>query len=328
MPSQNITDRLRDGECLLHDGGTGSELQRRGVNVLQGVSAESGLQAWSALANVEAADVVQQVHQDYLRVGADIITSNNFWTTPARLEPLGLEDRWEAYARAAGENALKARNTMNPESYVAGGMAPPCLQEVTGNPDVPDLVIMGEDAFRHEFVDRARLLADLGVDLLLCEYVGHIADGVAAVDACSETGLPVFLGVRHIQRDGSMQYGEQLEDLAAALQGHNISGILLMCSAPESITAGLPRLKNAFDGPVGAYPDIGYHATAPVSSRESTASEGRPGSDRDFLQIGDYYPARMAAFTQQWKNLGAQIIGGCCATGPEHIQAMGSVVKG
>ena len=83
-------DRLSAGEHLLLDGGTGSELQRRGVNVLHGVSAESGLQAWSAVANKEAPDVVLQVHQDYLRVGADIIISNNFWTSPTRLAPIGL----------------------------------------------------------------------------------------------------------------------------------------------------------------------------------------------------------------------------------------------
>ena len=71
MPAPRILERLKSGECLLLDGGTGSELQRRGVNVLTGVSAESGLQAWSALANIGAADVVQQVHRDYLRVGRE-----------------------------------------------------------------------------------------------------------------------------------------------------------------------------------------------------------------------------------------------------------------
>ena len=55
----------------------------------------------------------------------------------------------------------------------------------------------------------------MGVDVVLPEYVGHIADCVAAVDACAEAGLPVFVGVRHIQEDGSMQYGDQLEDLVA-----------------------------------------------------------------------------------------------------------------
>ena len=73
MPKHTITERLRKGEALLLDGGTGSELQRRGVDVLRG--ATDRLQAWSATANIESADVVQQVHQDYLRVGADIIIS-------------------------------------------------------------------------------------------------------------------------------------------------------------------------------------------------------------------------------------------------------------
>ena len=54
------------------DGGTGSELQRRGVDVLQQVTKQ--LKAWTAMANLTDAEVVQQVHQDYLRVGADIIT--------------------------------------------------------------------------------------------------------------------------------------------------------------------------------------------------------------------------------------------------------------
>ena len=107
MASRKITDRLAAGETLLLDGGTGSELQRRGV------------------------DVVRQVHQDYLRVGADVITSNNFWTIPSRLRVIGLADRWEEYARAAGQNALTARDAGNQEAYVAGGIAPPSLQSLS-----------------------------------------------------------------------------------------------------------------------------------------------------------------------------------------------------
>ncbi len=322
MPSLNILDRLKSGERLLLDGGTGSELQRRGVNVLHGASAEV-LQAWSALANVEAAEVVRQVHQDYLRVGADIIISNNFWTSPTRLEPIGLRKKWRVYACAAGKNAIRARNALNPEAYVAGGMAPPCLQRLTEGRNDPDVVVMGEKAYRKEFADHARLLADVGVDILWPEYVGRIADCVAAVDACAETGLPVFLGVRHVQADGSMQYGERIEELAEALRGHRVDAILLMCTPPENVSAGLPILKRSFSGPVGAYPNIGYKPTAPLKP-----GSGGPSRETDFFQIGDYYPARLAAFAQEWKAVGAQVIGGCCATGPEHIQAMRTVVKG
>ena len=89
MPAQSVTERLRAGEVLLMDGGTGSELQRRGVEVLLGSRGDK-LGPWSAMANLDAPDVVQQVHQDYLRVGADILISNNFRTTRTRLAPVGL----------------------------------------------------------------------------------------------------------------------------------------------------------------------------------------------------------------------------------------------
>ena len=126
MTRESIVDRLRNGEMLLLDGGTGSELQRRGADVLK--EAEDRLKAWSATANVEYAGVVQQVHSDYLRVGADIIISNNFWTTPTRLERIGERDNWRKYATAAIRNAVQARDAMRPEAYVAGGIAAPSLQ--------------------------------------------------------------------------------------------------------------------------------------------------------------------------------------------------------
>ena len=94
MPA-SIVERLADGERLVLDGGTGSELQRRGVEVLRGSEDTRRLTAWSAMANLEAADVVRQVHTDYLRVGADVITSNSFWTGPTRMARVGLADDWE-----------------------------------------------------------------------------------------------------------------------------------------------------------------------------------------------------------------------------------------
>ncbi len=80
MPSRDVVERLAGGEILIHDGATGSELQRRGVDVNRGATSEE-LGVWSATANLEAPEVVQAVHEDYLRAGADIITSNNFYTT-------------------------------------------------------------------------------------------------------------------------------------------------------------------------------------------------------------------------------------------------------
>jgi len=324
MPSVPIMERLTAGETLLLDGGTGSELQRRGVDVLTG--ATDRLKAWSATANVDNADVVQQVHQDYLRVGADIIISNNFWTIPSAMERIGMRDQWRKYATAAGQNAVLARNAGNPEAYVAGGIAAPTLQGRSEN-DTPDVEQMGADAFRDDYVEHAKLLAELGADLILAEYVGYIADCVAAVDACAKVGLPVFLGVRHIDENGKMQYGESLADLVEALKGHPVDALLLMCSNPEAISTGLPIIRDGFDGPVGGYPNLGYNPTGPIVERPMLTNQ-KPSTGRDIAQNADYAPARMAEFAREWRQMGAQIIGGCCASGPEHVMAMRPEVKG
>lgn len=133
-----IAERLQAGERLVLDGGTGSELQRRGVDVLEQVAVS--LKAWSATANLTSADVVQQVHQDYLRVGADIITSNNFWTSPTRL------------ATVAAETALRARDAAAPERphggpHVAGGIAAPALQDRERGDLASDVQRLGRQAF-------------------------------------------------------------------------------------------------------------------------------------------------------------------------------------
>ena len=318
---RNIIDRLKDGDVLLMDGGTGSEIQRRGVDVLRGATADK-LMAWSATANVTDADVVQQVHQDYLRVGADIIISNNFWTIPSAMDLIGLRDHWKEYAAAAADNAVTARANGNPYAYIAGGIAAPTLDartDVTGS----DVEQMGAEVLHEEFAEPAKLVAEAGVDVILPEYVGYLDDCVAAVDACADAGKPVFLGVRHVQPNGRMQYDESLEDLAAALKGHPVDVVLLMCTDPESATAGLPILRDAHDGPVGVYPNIGYNPTGPIAATPQPDKEGP-----DFLLTAPYPPSRMADFAGVWKEMGAQIIGGCCASGPEHIMAMRPVVKG
>ena len=113
----------------------------------------------------------------------------------------------EEYTRLAAEVAIAARDEVNPSAFVAGGMAPPRHE---AGPD-------GLEELSREFTDQARVLADAGVDVLLPEYLGTIAECVTAVDACASTGVPVLLGVRHITDEGDMQYGETFEQLVKAL---------------------------------------------------------------------------------------------------------------
>ncbi len=323
MPTRSILDRLAAGERLLMDGGTGTELQRRGVTVDKGTSTEprsytsskgvktaETLGVWSAAANVDAPEVVGQIHQDYLRLGADIITSNNFYTSRAMMAIIGEEDRWEEYTRLGGEIAVRARDAVNPEAHVAGGFAPPY-----------------DGDLREEFEGQARVLAAAGVDVLLPEYIAGssvhetpLADCVNAIEVCAKTGLPVFLGISNLREDGQLHTGGKLEELASSLRGHPVDAVLLMCSTPRAISACLPRLRAAFDGPIGAYANIGYGDNPKFGSS--------PDESHYRIDTGEYTPARYAEFAREWKEMGAQIIGGCCASGPEHIEAIAPVVKG
>jgi S-methylmethionine-dependent homocysteine/selenocysteine methylase len=308
-------DRLNAGEVLLMDGATGDELRRRGADMSKGREFDDSgpskptdyldasdpaamrrvheeylrrLGPWSAPVNIDSPDIVTQVHESYLRLGADIIISNTFWTSSPKLDRLGLAGEWERYTRAGGELAVRSRDAVNPEAYVAGGIAPP----VDGD-------------LRHEFTRLSRVLADAGVDVMLPEYVGAIDECVTAVEACATAGLPVFLGVRHVSAEGTLQYGERFEDLARALEGAPVAAILLMCSRPEHVSAGLPKLREAFGGPIGVY-------------------SHNPRSD----DVQQDEMERFAAFGREWLAMGAQIIGGCCGTGPEHIGALAPVVRG
>ena len=309
MARQDIRERLAAGTPLLLDGAMGSELQRRGVWVSHG-STDEKLGAWSATAMRDAPEIVREVHEDYFKVGADIATTNSFWTNSVKLGVVGLADKAAEYTRLAGEIAVEARDRLRPEAYVAGGMAPPHGGRAPVDPiDLP-----------REFALQSRALKESGVDLLLLEYMGYIADIVAAVDAVRPSGLPVMIGIRHIAEDGRMQAGETYDELVAALGSREVTAILLMCSSPTAISAGLPKLRKAFSGPIGAYPNTGYRRA------------GKPlGTDQQWhgLDTTTYTPPNLAADGAAWLEMGAQIVGGCCATTPAHIAALrGAVPRG
>ena len=306
MARADIRERLAAGEQLVLDGAMGSELQRRGVWVSHGAT-DDKLGAWSATAMRDAPEVVREVHEDYFRVGADIATTNSFWTNSVKLGLVGLGDKAAEYTRLSAEIAADARDRLRPDAYVAGGMAPP--HGGHGSVDPADLP--------REFSMQAAALKEGGADLILVEYIGYIDDIVAAVDAVTPAGLPVMLGLRHIRDDGSMQAGESYADLVKALGARKVDGILLMCSSPEAITAGMPKLRKAFDGPIGAYPNHGYGKS---SHRLDATHQWHS------LDTTSYSPRQLAADGRTWLDMGAQIVGGCCSTTPDHIAGLRAVV--
>jgi methionine synthase / methylenetetrahydrofolate reductase(NADPH) len=302
----DIRDRLAAGTPLVLDGAMGSELQRRGVWVSHGATEEK-LGAWSATAMRDAPEIVREIHEDYFRVGADIATTNSFWTNSVKLGLVGLGDKAAEYTRRSGEIAVETRDRLRPQAYVAGGMAPPRGGRAPVDPiDLP-----------REFALQSRALKEGGVDVLLVEYIGYVDDIVAALDAVKPVGLPVMIGLRHITEEGTMQAGESFDQLVTAVGAREVAAILLMCSSPTAISASLPKLRKAFSGPIGAYPNTGYRrANKPLGATQQWHG----------LDTTTYSPANLAEDGKAWLGMGALIVGGCCATTPAHIAALRAVV--
>lgn len=305
---ENLAKRLATGEKILLDGGTGSEIQRRGVGVSRGYDAKGNIGPWSSVANMTAPDVVRQVHSDYLVQGADIVTTNTFYGSRSRMSVAGLQDRWEEYNQRAVGLALDARDAINPRAHVVGGIAPS-----------PGPVDSYDDLRAH-----SELLADAGVDGMLTEYLGTVEKVRQAVRAAAPTGLPLLIGLCHFTPDGRLSAdGGSMEQVVEAITDEDVrvDAILLMCSRPEQISQTLPQLRKAFGGPIGAYANIGY-----VGSEDATGDD--PARELRAFDIGENTPAHYADFGKEWLDMGAQIIGGCCATTPDHIAALRPVVKG
>ena len=289
MPTKSILDRLRDGDVLLHDGATGTELEARGVDCETGI--------WSAAANLEAPDVLRAIHEDYLRAGADIITANNYCTGPSFLNRIDEGPRWRQYSQAGLDIALAARDDTSPDAYVAGGIYP-------------------AGVFGREYTDRAQLLANGGADFILAEYVPLVSDCVGVAQACEDIDLPLFLGIGNLGEDGSLADGTPIQTLVSAIKDYHIDGILAMCTFPPAISRFLPPLRDSFPGFIGAYAHGGLASTPPSAN----SPKFDPG-------IPHYSPDVLAEYAHQWKEIGAQVIGGCCGTGPAHIAALSSLVR-
>jgi len=278
MPTVDIMTRLNNGERLLLDGGMGSEINRRsGV-----VDRQS--------ATLDDPDLVREIHDDYLRAGADIITTNTFSSGRVALQANGPPGAtMEQYNRRATEIAREERDRLRPEGFVAGGISIPRGKQREPGPGSKDTW--------EDYRTQSAVLADAGVDFMLYEFIGFVADCKAAAAAGTATGLPVFLGLRWVSAEGKLESGETFEELIEALDGLRVDGILPMCCNPPAATGALHKLRNAFGGVIGTYPRVGD-------------------------VTGDYTPEEFANQGRRWIDAGVQVVGGCCNTTPDHIAAL------
>lgn len=293
MPKLNLPDRP-----ILLDGGLGRELRSRGVDILTAI--------WSANGLITDPDAVRQIHQDYIFAGADIITTNTYGIIRRNLAAEGLEDHFEYLNILACKLALQARRKSETSVLIAGSLPP-----LAGSyrPDLAGAIEDVEPLYR----EQAQLLAPY-VDLILCETMSSAAEGRAAALAACQTGKPVWVAwTLHEDRSGKLRSGETIGEAADLLSDLPVSGFLANCCAPESITRALPQLVATGAAYVGGY----ANAFQPIP--EDWLLEGDKPTDGALELRTDLDPESYAGHVARWLQKGANVVGGCCGTGPAHI---------
>lgn len=302
MGYTEVVNRLQVGNIVLLDGGTGTELEKRGVSM--------DPRAWCGPATLENADVLERIHLDYINAGADVITANTYASSRLMLEPAGFGDRLEEINRTAIETAHRARDASGRDDVlVAGSLSHMC--PMVGGTSQADL---SREPSPAEIEDALGELADLhrkfGCDLVILEmmyYPHRIAPAFRAAGGC---GLPVWAGfsARRGEEGAVLSFAPDrdiaFEELLQPLDGADVDVAGLMHTPANTVGDAIGLLSEVFNGPLMAYPDSGYFKM-PNWQFEDVIP---PGTLREYAET--------------WVEQGVTVLGGCCGLSPEHIAAL------
>ena len=288
---------------IILDGGMGRELARRGASFRQ--------PEWSALALTEAPDVVRQTHLDFIRAGARVITTNSYAVVPfhigARFEREGV-----ALATTAGRLAREAVIASGEVVRVAASLPPlfgsyrPDLFDATRAPDIAQVLIDGQANY---------------ADIWLAETVSSIAEAQFWQTQLPQDGKPFWVSFTledtQVHDEARLRSGETVQAAVEAMMRLPVQAILFNCSCPEVMEQAVIT-AHAILSQHQPKCHLGVYANAFEAEEEgmSAANEGLSALRQDTT------PAHYVTWAQRWVAAGADIVGGCCGIGPEHIKQL------
>ncbi len=293
--------RLDRGDILVLDGATGTELERRGAPMSTG--------AWCALATDYAPQTLLEIHEDYIRSGADIITANTFSNARHMLEQEGAGDRVAPLTRQAVEIAQRARDRASGGRDVAVALSLSHQMPVIPGDARDDPSLWPSSAV--VFANLQEVVAagcEAGVDLILLEMMSRPMHMDLALEAVEESGLPFWCGLSARSVDGKI-VSYVWEDypfsdcVETALKGRpDVVGV--MHSNVHATGPALDIVRRRWKGPMSAYPDSGFFRMP----------------EWQFVDI--IAPADLVCEARHWIGKGVRALGGCCGLGIDHIEAL------
>lgn len=275
------------------DGGLGMELVKR---------AGRATPLWSVQALLDAPDLVRGVHDDFFAAGAEVATANTYAVLPDRLAPHGLSGQLDALTDTALRLAAEARDAHG-GGLVAAALGPIGFSYQPGNAPVAEHAA-------EIYAPIARRQARIA-DVIVLETMSSVDQARGGLMGAGAADRPVWLALSVDDTDGTrLRSGEALADIAPLLAEFAPERVLLNCSRPEAISQGMAVLAT-LGVPFGAYGN-GFEKIDPRFNRI--------GATTDLLSARkDIGPVAYADYARAWVDAGADMVGGCCEIGPDHI---------
>ena len=281
---------LESDGVFVFDGAMGTRLYDKGVYINR---------SYDEL-NLTAPDLVREVHEEYVRAGAELIETNSFGATRHKLQSYGLEERVVQINAAA---ARLAKEAAGEKALVAGAIGPLGLRIEPYGPT-------SFDEAKGMFMEQVRGLLDGGVDLFILETFSELPAIEQAIRAVRElSDLPIIAQMT-IQMDGNTSFGTTPENFTARLTELGVDVIGLNCGVgPTHVLSALETMREVTDKPLSAQPNAGL-------PRDVQGRQFYMGS-----------PEYMATFARRFVQAGARFVGGCCGTTPTHIKLISDSIR-
>jgi S-methylmethionine-dependent homocysteine/selenocysteine methylase len=299
---QRIQRLIADDECVILDGGVATELERIGLKDYR--ISDKGL--WGTWALYHAPYGVLEVHRRYIAAGCDLIST----ATWAIMSAQEMETRRMSGHTEVGHWMDVARLGVR--------VARQAIDEAKKVDQCAVAFSLNGDINTPQHLDRLHLLTrvfeEQPVDLIIMETMSLVRDELTypGVELMLQTGFPVWLSFRrcrygvcgvHGQHWGGPE-GDLFGRVANKFENMGVGALMINCLPADHVSGMVSWLRDFTDMPLGAYPNLGRYLD--------------PGWKFDD-QVG---PKEYAELASQWREEGAQIVGGCCGVTPEHIAAV------
>ncbi len=252
--------------------------------------------------NLSDPDLVLRIHQAYVAARADILETNTFGANRFKLKPHGLDDRIRLINQRGAELARRA-SADHPEIYIAGSIGPLGTR-------FKSLGTLNPSEAKEAFREQAEGLLQGNVDLFILETFSDLNEIVLATQAIKEiSDLPIVAQMT-FNEEGKTLLGASPEAVVAALNSAGANVVGANCSVgPQPMLEVIENMAKAGGKFLSAQPNAG----------NPRIIEGRVL----YMSTPEYH----AEFARRFIAAGANIVGGCCGTTPEHIKAVANAVR-